>query len=44
LDSCPTDEQAADIVNLSKLPDNASETLRIVRVGEYDRRPREEYR
>ena len=63
LDSCPTDEQvaqlearvnevigrhldvtiefmhreqAADIVDLSKLPEDASETLRIVRVGDYD--------
>ncbi len=31
-----TKEQAADIVDLSKLPDNASETLRIVRIGDYD--------
>ncbi len=29
-------EQAADIVDLSKLPEDASETLRIVRVGDYD--------
>lgn len=29
-------EQAAEIVDLSKLPANASETLRIVRVGDYD--------
>jgi alanyl-tRNA synthetase len=29
-------EQAADIVDLSKLPDDASETLRIVRIGDYD--------
>ena len=29
-------EQAASIVDLSKLPGNASETLRIVRVGSYD--------
>lgn len=29
-------EKAASIVDLSKLPDNASETLRIVRVGDYD--------
>lgn len=63
LDSCPTDEQvaqleaavnevigrgldvtiefmpreqAADIVDLTKLPEDASETLRIVRVGDYD--------
>jgi alanyl-tRNA synthetase len=27
---------AAEIVDLSKLPDNVSETLRIVRVGDYD--------
>ena len=31
-----TREQAADLVDLSKLPDNASETLRIVRIGDYD--------
>ena len=31
-----TREQAAQIVDLSKLPDDASETLRIVRVGDYD--------
>lgn len=31
----PKDEAAA-IVDLSKLPDDASETLRIVRVGDYD--------
>lgn len=31
----PKDEAAA-IVDLSKLPDEASETLRIVRVGDYD--------
>ena len=31
-----TREQAADIVDLSKLPENASETLRIVRIGHYD--------
>ena len=63
LDSCPTDEQvaqleaavnevigrgldvtiefmpreqAAGIVDLSKLPEDASDTLRIVRVGDYD--------
>ena len=36
LPCCPTDEQAADIVDLSKLPEDASETLRIVRVGDYD--------
>ena len=29
-------EQAADIVDLSKLPDDASETPRIVRIGDYD--------
>ena len=29
-------QHAADIVDLSKLPDDASETLRIVRVGDYD--------
>ncbi len=29
-------EQAADIVDLSKLPSDASEMLRIVRVGDYD--------
>ena len=28
--------QAADLVDLSKLPEDASETLRIVRVGDYD--------
>ncbi|MFA6701884.1 MAG: hypothetical protein WCR12_03520 [Dysgonamonadaceae bacterium] len=27
---------ATDLVDLSKLPDNVSETLRIVRVGDYD--------
>ena len=31
-----TREQAAAIVDLSKLPENASETLRIVRIGDYD--------
>ena len=31
-----THEQAASIVDLSKLPDDASATLRIVRVGDYD--------
>ena len=31
-----TREQAAEIVDLSKLPEDASETLRIVRVGDYD--------
>jgi Alanyl-tRNA synthetase len=29
-------EQAASLVDLSKLPEDASETLRIVHVGEYD--------
>jgi len=29
-------EDAAHIVDLSKLPDDASETLRIIRVGDYD--------
>ena len=29
-------QEAASIVDLSKLPDNASETLRIVRIGDYD--------
>ena len=29
-------EQAAGIVDLSKLPEDASETLRIVRIGDYD--------
>lgn len=29
-------DQAASIVDLSKLPDEASETLRIVRIGDYD--------
>ena len=29
-------EHAAGIVDLSKLPENASETLRIVRIGDYD--------
>ena len=29
-------DQAASIVDLSKLPEDASETLRIVRVGDYD--------
>ena len=31
-----TREQAATIVDLSKLPEDVSETLRIVRVGDYD--------
>jgi len=29
-------EQAAEIVDLSKLPEDASRTLRIVRIGDYD--------
>ncbi len=29
-------EQAAQYVDLSKLPENASETLRIVKIGDYD--------
>lgn len=29
-------EQAGEIVDLSKLPDDVSETLRIIRVGDYD--------
>ena len=29
-------EEAASIVDLSKLPDDASETLRIFRIGDYD--------
>ena len=29
-------EEAAKVVDLTKLPENASKTLRIVRVGEYD--------
>ena len=29
-------EQAGEIVDLSKLPDDVSETLRIVRIGDYD--------
>ena len=29
-------EDAAAIVDLSKLPENASDTLRIVRIGDYD--------
>lgn len=29
-------EEAASIVDLSKLPEDASETLRIIRVGDYD--------
>lgn len=31
-----TREEAAQLVDLSKLPENASDTLRIVRIGEYD--------
>ena len=31
-----TREQAAEIVDLSKLPEDVSETLRIVHVGDYD--------
>lgn len=31
-----TQDQAKKIVDLSKLPDDASEMLRIVRIGEYD--------
>lgn len=31
-----THEQAKEIVDLSKLPQDASETLRIVRIGDYD--------
>ena len=31
-----TRERAAAIVDLSKLPEDASETLRIVRIGDYD--------
>lgn len=31
-----TKEAATDIVDLSKLPEEASETLRIVRIGDYD--------
>jgi Ser-tRNA(Ala) deacylase AlaX len=29
-------EEAAAIVDLSKLPEDASQTLRIVRIGDYD--------
>ena len=29
-------EQAAEIVDLSKIPEDASQTLRIVRIGDYD--------
>jgi len=31
-----TKEEATSIVDLSKLPEDASDTLRIVRVGDYD--------
>ena len=31
-----TQQEAASIVDLSKLPDDATDTLRIVRVGDYD--------
>ena len=31
-----THEQAKDIVDLSKLPENTSEMLRIIRIGNYD--------
>ena len=31
-----TKEEAASIVDLSKLPEDASDTLRIVRIGDYD--------
>ena len=31
-----TRDQASSIVDLSKLPEDASETLRIVRIGDYD--------
>ena len=31
-----TREKAAEIVDLSKLPEDASDTLRIVRIGDYD--------
>ena len=31
-----THAEAAEIVDLSKLPEDASETLRIVRIGDYD--------
>lgn len=31
-----THEEAKSIVDLSKLPENASEILRIVRIGDYD--------
>lgn len=43
-----TQQEAARIVDLSKLPDDASEMLRIVRIGDYDacacmRAAREQY-
>ena len=31
-----TQEEAKDIVDLTKLPEDATETLRIVRIGDYD--------
>lgn len=31
-----TQQEAADIVDLSKLPSNATNTLRIIKVGDYD--------
>lgn len=31
-----THEEAAQEFNMSRLPDNASETLRVVRIGDYD--------
>lgn len=31
-----TQAEAANVVDLSKLPDNATDTLRIVRIGDYD--------
>jgi Ser-tRNA(Ala) deacylase AlaX len=31
-----TREEAAKVADLTKLPDNASEMLRVIRVGEYD--------
>lgn len=36
LDEFMTHEQAKGIVDLSKLPADASETLRIIRIGDYD--------
>ena len=32
----PSAEAMAEVVDLSKLPDDASDTLRIVRIGDYD--------